>query len=257
MLQKILATLKISASESSYFGVMNILSEYMLKWLRLLGLLLIWRMLFKGGADMQGMTLNQMLSYTLLSAAFAPLLDIRTAASSWLQDGSFLALFQRPMGIFTQLVTQTIGAWAIHLCMFALPALVLGAFLNIGLNPMNPWAFLSLLLTISQGFAVDFLFACLIIRANSISYQIDALRRALGVLLTGALIPFAALPFNLGKYLALTPFGTLAGAPLSIYVGLESAFPLIYIQILWNVILWPLALYLFNRSMERMVAYGG
>ena len=80
---------------------------------------------------------------------------------------------------------------------------------------------------------------------------------ALCALLTGAVIPFAALPWGIGRFLALTPLGTLAGAAPAIYVGLESPGPILLAQACWTVLLWPLAIWRFRRAREKMISYGG
>jgi len=256
-MKKYLATAQMSLKESGYFGAMNVVSNYVLKWLRMLALVMIWRMLLAGGADAQGMTLQQTLTYTVLSAAFAPLFDVRTPASSWLHEGTMLSLYQRPMSIFSQLAAHTVGSWGMHLLVFALPCLLLAPLFGARLAPASPWAVLSLLLAVSQGFCVDFLFASLIIRVQNMSWIIETLRRALTALFTGALIPFAALPFGLGAVLELSPLGTLAGAPLAIFTGLAQPGKLLCVQLLWNIILWPLAIWCFRRCAERMVSLGG
>lgn len=253
-----LSTLRMSVVESGYFGIANVVGEYLLKLLRMLALMLLWRTLFAQGADLAGMSIEQTLGYTLLSAALAPLLDVRSPASSWLHEGTMLSLYQRPMGILSQLVAQTMGAWAMHLLVFGIPVLlVVAPLFGLGLGPASPMALLSLLLAVLQGFCVDFLFACVVIRAQSISYQVHSFRNSLAALLTGAVIPFSALPFGLGEFLKYTPFATLAGAPLSIWVGLENPFPMLLWQAGWNIVLWPIALALFRQSQERMVALGG
>jgi ABC-2 type transport system permease protein len=104
---------------------------------------------------------------------------------------------------------------------------------------------------------VDFLFACLLIRMRNLEWPVHVLREALNALLTGALIPFAALPWGLGRWLELSPLGTLAGAPLALMAGIGEPVRLIAAQLFWNLTLWPLALWAFRASRERMVSYGG
>ena len=256
-MQKAFSTIRMAAREENYFGLGYTLGQYLLKALRMAGLLLIWHMLYEGGAAMEGMTLPQALKYTLLSAALLPMLDVRTKASSFLHDGAVVQLYLRPMGVFSQLMCQSIGSWRGHLLLLALPILLVSPLFGLSLWPASPWALLSLLLCISLGFCVDLFFACLIIRLRNMSYQVEALRGALSALLSGAVIPFAALPFGIGRYLALTPLGSLAGAPLSIWVGLSSPMELLPAQILWNLVLWPLGVWCFRLSRERMVSYGG
>jgi len=245
------------AREKGYFGLAELLGGYLLRMLNLLALLAIWHMLFNQGADTEGLTLGQMLTYTLLSAALHPMLNVSTPASGWMHDGTMLGLYQRPAPIFGQLAAHTIGGWVTHLLLFSAPVMAVAALAGIGVTPASAWFFLSLPLAVAQGFAVDFLFTCVLIRLKNLEWTVHSIRMALSALLTGAVIPFAVLPWGLGRWLALSPLGTLAGAPLALYAGLDSAGRLIPVQLFWNAVLWPLALLWFNRSSERMVSYGG
>lgn len=256
-MQKYIATARMLMKEQGYFGLSELLHIYLMRAVTLLTLLMVWNALFSQGADMDGLTLRQMMTYTLLSTVLQPMLNIRTPASSWLHDGTMLGLYQRPASIFGQLIAHTVGGWGMQLLLFSLPVVLIAALLGMQVLPQSPWFFLSLPLAIAQGFAVDFLFTCLLIRLRGLEWTIYSIREALNVMLTGALIPFAALPWNLGAWLSLSPLGTLTGAPLALCVGLDSAARLIPAQVFWNITLWPLALWLFSRSRERMVSYGG
>ena len=252
-----LATARLCLKEKSYFGFFNQLAQYLLQAGALGALLMIWRSLFLQGADMEGMTLNQLYVYTILSTVLAPLLNVYTPASSWLHDGTMLGLYQRPAGVFAQLAAHTVGGWAMRLACLSLPVTVIALVCGVDMTPRSLWFFLSLPLAVLEGFAVDFLFACLLIRLHNLEWCVHSLRAALTALLTGSLIPFAALPWGLGNVLELSPFGTLAGAPLGIYTGLADPAAILPAQIVWNLILWPLAVYCFAASRERMVSYGG
>lgn len=251
------ATAKLCLKEKSYFGFFNQLAQYLLQVGGLVALLMIWRSLFLQGVDLDGMKLNQFYTYTTLSTVFAPMLNVQTPASGWLHDGTMLGLYQRPAGVFAQLVAHTIGGWGMRFLCLSLPVFVVALLCGINMFPASGWFVVSLVLSVFQGFAVDFLFACLLIRMQNLEWCVLCLRQALMTLLTGALIPFAALPWGIGKVLQLSPFGTLAGAPLAIYTGLSEPQLLIVAQIVWNVVLWPLAIYGFAASRERMVSYGG
>ncbi len=252
-----LATMRLCLKEKSYFGFFNLLAQYLLQASALAALLMIWRSLALQGADLDGMTLSQLYAYTVLSTALSPLLNVYTPASSWLHDGSMLSLYQRPAGVFSQLAAHTIGGWGMRLCCLSLPVLTIAALCGVDLRPHSLWFFVSLPLAVLQGFAVDYLFACVLIRLRNLEWCVHCLREALTALFTGSLIPFAALPWGLGNVLQLSPLGTLAGAPLAIYTGLGQPMPLLIAQIAWNLILWPLAILWFNASTERMVSYGG
>lgn len=248
--------LRMSARLSKTFGLACLIGNYVLQALRVAFLLLLWRSLFQmGGAN--GMTLAQTLKYTLCSAALAPLLDVRTPAGSWLHDGAIASRCLRPMSLMGQLAADALGTAVTPLCVFVPLCALTGLMMNVPLLPESAWFFPSLLLCMSQGFVIDLFYACVIIRIGNLSWQVHLLRSALGVLFTGGLIPFAALPWGIGKWLAMSPLGTLAGAPLSLYAGLAAPMEIIPVQILWNLLLWPLILWWFNRSMERLVSFGG
>lgn len=257
MLRASLATMKLCLKEKSYFGFFNQLAQYLLQAGALLALLMIWRSLFLQGVDMEGMTLNQLYVYTILSTVLAPMLNIYTPASSWLHDGAMLGLYQRPAGIFMQLASHTIGGWPMRFACLSVPVMLAAAAFGVDMRPHSLWFFVSLPLAVAQGFAVDFLFACLLIRMHNLEWCVHCLREALTALFTGSLIPFAALPWGLGEVLQLSPLGTLAGAPLSLYAGLADPGVILLAQVGWNVVLWPLAIHCFAASRERMVSYGG
>jgi ABC-2 type transport system permease protein len=239
------------------FGLMETLGQYLLKLIALAAQWMIWCAILPEGAVVDGMTRRGMLVYVTVSAALAPLLDVRTPASGWLHDGTMLGMFLRPSGVYVQLAAHTVGNWTIPLLFYGAPLLLIASLAGFAPIPASGWFWLSLILCVSQGFAVDFLFACLLIRLRNLEWCVHCLREALTALLTGSLIPFAALPWHLGDVLAYSPFGTLAGAPLSICTGLGEPLPLIAAQIGWNLLLWPLAVYWFAASRERMVSYGG
>ncbi len=251
------ATARMSLKEKTYFGLANVIAQYLLRAAGLGALLMIWRSLFLQGADMQGLTLNQVYVYTILSAVLAPLLDVRTPASGWLHEGTVLGLYLRPEGLFSQLAAHTVGGWLLPIAVMSLPTAAIALLFGVDLRPASLWFFPSLLMTVSLGFAVDFLFACVLIRLRNLEWVVHDLRQSLTALLSGSVIPFAALPWGLGRILALTPLGALAGAPLSIWTGLADPAGILAAQLFWNVVLWPLAYLRFAALRERMVSYGG
>ena len=252
-----LATARLCVRSKNDFGLLWTLGEYLLKLVTLFAQWMVWCAILPEGAEVDGLTRASMLVYITVSSALSPLLDVRTPASSWLHDGTMLSLFMRPSSVYVQLIAHTIGGWLIPLALYGLPLLVFTGLLGYPPIPASPWFFPSLLLCVAQGFAVDFLFACLMIRMNNLEWQMMSIRGALTSLLTGGLIPFAALPWGLGQWLELSPFGTLAGAPLALLTGIGDPARLIPAQLFWNLVLWPLAIWAFGASRERMVSYGG
>ena len=251
------ATARLCVRNRGDFGLINTLGQYLIKLMTVAAQCALWCAILPRGMTIDGMNRHSMIVYITASSALAPLLDVRTPASSWLHDGTMLSLFQRPRSVYGQLAAHTVGGWLTPLALYGLPLLVLSSLLGYAPIPASPWFWLSLALCVSQGFAVDYLYACLMIHMNNVEWAMESLRAAVAALLTGALIPFAALPWGLGRWLELSPLGTLAGAPLALLTGLGKPARLICAQLFWNLTLWPLALWAFRASRERMVSFGG
>ena len=134
---------------------------------------------------------------------------------------------------------------------------LLSPLFGLSLIPASPLFALSLLLCISLGFAVDFMFACLSIKMRNMNWLIGRMRMAISVLFSGTVIPIRLLPFGMAEIMKYQPFACLGGAPLSIFVGASDAVETIALQIGWNLVLWPVALLVWKKSQEGMVSYGG
>lgn len=263
-LQQYSATASVCSKAAFDGGLLRVAGEYLVRFLQLILLVQIWRSFGESSALPDGMTLPTLLTYTLMASVFQQQLDIITPATSALWEGSITGRYLRPYPVLGGLAAETIGRWWIPVFLFySLPVLLLSPALGISPLPASGWslaAFLvSLALSASLGFAMDFMYASLAIRMKNGCWAVQMVREALTQLFTGALIPFAMLPGWAGQMLSWLPTGSIASAPLSIYVGGagSSTLYLIGLQLFWNAVLWPLALWIFRKSEERMISYGG
>ena len=237
-------------------GVIYLLPDIIIKIFTLIALISLWRVVMSSGAN-AGMSMAQMLSYTYVSALLTDMLVVTTPATGWLSEGVLMKLYGRPLSVLGQLAAETAGGWLPMLLLFSLPMAVISPLLGISLIPASPLFFISLVLCISLGFAIDLFYACLSIKLRNMNWLVGRIRAAVTTLLSGTIIPIRLLPFGAGNFFLLQPFASLGGAPLSIFAGSGNAVETILIQALWNLILWPLAMLVFLKSQEGMVSYGG
>lgn len=249
-------TAHMACLEKTNGGVIYLMPDIFIKICTLIPLVFLWRVVMSSGVDV-GMSMQQMLSYTYVSALLSDMMVVITAASGWLSEGVLMRLYGRPLSVLGQLVAQTVGGWLPKLLLFSLPMAIISPFIGVSLKPESPWFFISLLLCISLGFAIDVLFDCLSIKMRNMSWLISRIRAAIIALLSGTVIPIRLLPLGLGEAMKYQPFASLGGAPLSIFVGAAEAASVLWVQIIWNLILWPVALLVFKKSQEGMVSYGG
>ena len=255
-MNKYIKSARMSALDKTNGGVIYLLPDIAIRVFTLITLIYLWRVVMASGADV-GMTMTQMLSYTYVSALLTDILVVKTQATGWLSEGVLMKLYGRPLSVLGQLIAETVGGWLPSLLWFSVPMFVISPLLGVRLIPASPAFFLSLILCISLGFAVDILFACLSIKLRNMNWLIGRIRMAVTSLLSGTIIPISLLPFGAENFFHIQPFASLGGAPLSIFVGSANTAGTIMLQIIWNLILWPLALLVFHLSQEGMVSYGG
>src|SRR4051794_31836299 len=178
------------------------LVDYLLRAVRVVVLLSIWRVVFAGKTDASGLTLEEVLTYTLIAEVFAEQLTPRTNLTNALWDGSIATHMLRPISLFGQFFAEMFGRWLFGLGIFSLPLLFIAPLLRVHPEPASLGAALafvpSLALGVSVGLAIEFIFGPLMIYLEQSSWAIDRLRLAVGTLLSGALLPLALLPWHLG-----------------------------------------------------------
>lgn len=249
-------------SASSYIGDSPLfLLDYVLRFLRVAVLLAIWRLILDPNGTTGGLTLQAVLTYTLIAEVFASILAPNTALDSAFWEGSIVLRMTQPLGLFSQFTAEMFGRWLFELAFFSLPLLLIAPLLGVDPRPASWAAFalflLSLGLGVSVGLAIDFIFGAILVVFALPLWAIRQLRSAITTLLSGALIPLALLPEAVGSVFEWLPFASMASAPLQLFVGAGNTAQLLAVQVLWSVILWPLAHWLWFISRERMLSYGG
>lgn len=255
-IQKYYKTAQIALRAQTNGGVVYLFPQILLKVLYLVPLLFLWRIITTNGVDV-GMSLNQLLSYTYVNALLTNILVVKTYMTDWDFDSKSTALFTRPMSVFGQVISRTVGEWLPMLLLFSLPMAVAAPLFGIEIIPYSLWTVVSLFLCASLGFALEFSFFCVTLRLRNVSWLTSVIRDAVISFFSGTVIPFRILPFRLETWMVYQPFGSLGGAPLSLYVGTAEPARVISLQLLWNVIFWSIAVFWFRKSKERMVSFGG
>lgn len=237
------------------------LLDYVLRLLRVLVLLAIWRTVLPARGAVSGMTLASVLTYTLISEAFAEQMACRTNIASDLWEGSITMRMLLPMTMVEHYAADMWGRWLVGLGFFSLPLVLLSPLLGVHPLPASPLAgalfVLSLALAICIGLAVEFFFLGLTFALGQAVWVIARMRMAISTILSGALLPLALLPWGLGGVFTWLPFASMASAPLQIYTGTGNIALLLLAQVGWAIVLWPLTLWLWRANREKLVGYGG
>ncbi|HEY3107854.1 MAG TPA: ABC-2 family transporter protein [Chloroflexota bacterium] len=237
------------------------LFDYALRLLRVLLLLALWRQILGPDGKAASYTTATVLTYTLIAEVFADQLAARTELVQTFWEGTFVNRLLQPVGLVGLFVSEMVGRWLFNLAIFSLPLLLLSPLLGVDPRPASFGAaalfVASLVLAVSVGVALDFIFGGLTIALEAPVWLIEYVRGAIVAVLSGVLLPLDLLPWGLGAILDYLPFAATASTPLRIYVGTGAALPLMLVQLGWSVVLWPLALWIWAANRERVVGYGG
>jgi len=220
----------------------------------------LWRVILPE-YDTAGMTLSTTLTYALIQEVFADQLLPRTNIEWALHDGGITMRFLQPLDLVSQFMAHMCGGWVFGLVFFSFPLLLVAPWLGVNPAPVSVLAgalfLVSVVCTMAIGVALDFIFAVCLTHFEGSAYMVGRVRMAISLVLSGALVPLALLPWNLGALLQWLPFASLASAPLRIYTGTGEPRFLLALQVAWSVVLWVLARRLWQHYREQLVSYGG
>jgi ABC-2 type transport system permease protein len=235
--------------------------QFIFRFLRVVVLLSLWRVVFADPNTVAEFTLPALLTYTLIQEVFAEQLLPHTDIDWALHDGGIAMRFLQPLSLVSQFVSQMVGRWFLGFGLLSLPLLLLSPLLGVNPLPASLSAaglfVISLLLTVAVGVALEFSFAALISYLEGSAYIVGRVRAALTLLLSGSVIPLALMPWGLGDILKWLPFASTASAPLQIYIGVGAPITLLLTQAAWAIVLWLLATWLWRVNRERLASYGG
>lgn len=236
-------------------------ADVALRIVRVIVLLALWRAVVRPGTVASGFTLPALLTYTLIGQVFAEPLNTGTEFTGWLWEGTIANKMLCPVTLVGQAIAQTAGGWVFSLLAVSLPILALSPL--VGVDPLAASAsaavlfLVSLLMSVVVGLAIDFATGILVVAYGMTPWLVDHLRGAVAVILSGTVLPLAVLPWGLGTVLQWLPYASMGSAPLLIYTGTGDVPVLLATQAGWAVLLWLGTAWLWRKSQDALVSYGG
>ena len=134
LLHKYGKTIAIVATQSLNDALWGLIGDFALRLFHVAILLSLWRTVMAGQGVVAGMSLEAVLTYTMVAAIFADQLSGRTQIDDDLWSGNIANRFLRPMGIYGQMLAEMVGGWIPGLLFFALPLLLIAPLL--GVDPL-------------------------------------------------------------------------------------------------------------------------
>jgi ABC-2 type transport system permease protein len=238
-----------------------LLVDYLLRFARIAIVLSLWRLLFEGQAEVAGVALAQVLTYSLIAEVFHEQLAPHAGIDEAMWNGSIATRSLRPGAIVGHFAAEMGGRWWLGLIVVSLPLLGLAPLLGVDPRPAGWQAGLlflpSLVLAIAVSLAIEFVFAGLTMMLNQNPWIMESLKNAIAAVLSGILVPLPLLPWGLGSVVAWLPFAATAASPLQVYTGVGDPSVLVLSQLAWAVALWLSARWIWERNREKVTVFGG
>jgi ABC-2 type transport system permease protein len=223
----------------------------------------LWIALYNGRAVYEGYTIEQTLSYVVLSMAIFGLLRGDPYLYWMIRTGNVLLELIHPLRYTTRLMAFAMSSIFMQLLIQAAPQLLMAvSLLKIPL-PVSPYAWLT--------FAVSFLLGCMIFNCIDILviFKATATTEMQGLLrwkdiivgiLSGAALPLWIFPAGIERVISWLPFRSMQYVPLSILVGWvppEQYAREMFIQAGWVVLLWLAVEGVYELAMKKYEIQGG
>ena len=224
-----------------------------------------WKAIFRNSTTMKGVTVDTMLTYTVISSILSILLttNVERRLNNSVRKGTIAIDMMRPINLYGIFLAEDLAAVTALIFQNALPVLLIGCLLIKVPAPASATSLVWFLISITMAFCINWLFAVIFGMWSFVSMEMDAmiqLKKHLLRLLSGSIIPVWFFPGWLRNILQLFPFVYLYQLPLDIYIGKCDRATLIKglcVQGLWIVVLLACFLFLQNRISKRVMIQGG
>ena len=229
------------------------------------GIRWVWITLYTQRPEAFGVTLQQMVTYGVLSIAIQNLFFTgpQYYIARQVRSGAIDSDLLKPLDFHFHMLARSAGEMLLRIVVIAIPGVLVGYFLFDLQFPTNSKAgfmfVVALLLGFLVNFHLDFLLGAISVvtlEINSIDWAFHATSR----FFSGQFLPLWLFPGVLGTLAEILPFRSVFFIPLSIYNGTLSGDALreaIAFQLLWLIILLMISRWVWERVQGRLVSQGG
>lgn len=224
-----------------------------------------WKALFKGKDLVQGVNVDTMLTYTIISSIISIVLttNVERRIQTSVRKGTIAIDMMRPVNVFKVFFAENMGNLTALFFQNLLPILLIGSLIIGFPMPASGEAFTLFLLSLVLAFFINWLIAVLFGMLAFSIVELDALyqvKKHLMRLLSGSIIPIWFMPLWFKNILQCLPFMYLYQMPLDFYIGkydTKSTIRGLSIQAAWLVGLYILYIFRQKTVTKKLMVQGG
>lgn len=224
-----------------------------------------WKALYADAAVVQGVDLESMLTYTVISSMMSVLFmtNVERRVIKSVEKGTVATDMLKPINLFGIYFFEDLGTITALVFQNLIPIFLIGSICIKVPKPAGLSSFLLFLASLLLAFFINWLLAgCFSMWAFS-AINMDPMvqvKKHVIRLLSGSIIPMWFFPEWLSNILNVLPFVYIYQLPLDLYIGkceMTEALPRIIIQFGWVCILFALFCFLQKRATKKVMVQGG
>lgn len=227
----------------------------------------IWQALFaaRGGADLSGISLNDMVAYNIASVFSMSFIGCRIMydINELVQKGEIGQRLLLPLGFRRHFFLTTISQNMFWSAYSAIPPIIIAIFIYGFKVPMQPLSvafyLVSLCLALMINFLLQFVLGLLVFWVRN-AFFLDWMSGALFSLFSGSFVPMWFFPAWLNTVGMVLPFRAIVFEPTAIFLG-RTAYAdipgVLLLQISWIIILFFGGELLWRKAQKLIFSQGG
>ena len=226
----------------------------------------IWLAIYTGATSIDGITLQQMITYALLGGIVTGAIRYETIISMIgraLQTGDVAVWLLKPVSFPLYIIVSELGRAAYRLVVLVIPTVAVVALVYGMLPPASIFHGVMFLAYLALAYAIIALISTLFGLVSFwllTSFSLEWLMQALLNLLSGQFIPFWFFPKTFGDIAAHLPFAWIVYYPAAVWLGrMDVAGTLIYFGIGcgWALLMAFGVAWLWRSASTRVIVQGG
>jgi ABC-2 type transport system permease protein len=227
----------------------------------------LWKVLYTQKAGAFGISLEQMVTYALLSSVVGMVMrpggGVAYLIAQKVKSGEIVMDMLKPLDFHLHMLARNAGEVVFYALTLGVPSLLVAYFLLGMQPPADLLSGLLFLLSLVMGYGVIFslnyllgLLSVFTVDIRNISWAYNAVVR----FFSGSEIPLWLFPLFLAQVANLLPFKCTYAIPLSIYIGKITSLDLagaLALQAAWLLALVIIGRLVWQRAHQRLTVQGG
>ena len=226
---------------------------------------LFWKALYQNSSDIGGVTVEDMLVYSVLSVFLQNFFSrtIENQIRQRMRSGNIAIDYIKPVNLFAMYFANDVGNIVVNLVQRFIPVLLFSMVFIIVPVPVSVTAFLLFLISSVMSFFILWIFSAifgLLYFWFTDTGNIGGIKDYIINILSGALVPVWFFPESLQQVLVYMPFIYTYQLPISIFIGktgTKEAFTAMGIQVIWCVIFFIIFHLLSRKALKKVLVQGG